>query len=481
MSTRGFFLRYASRRALDADHAAYFTHGGMLVAVDRAEVPEPNCRVELRIEAPEGPSFRIGGRTGHHVPGRGLMVSFDDDEPDRDALDAFIESGAFREALQREPATFDPPQTGTYDPIGGEEDPFDSPVEDDEDGPTTDPAFSVPSDLFEEATPLDLRAEPGPGEVVDNLPPLAADPAPPAVGDDDDGSALHPDVVGLPRARRRPAPSADRPPTVIRAARGGEKYHVAVIKLFQIADYVDGYPRFFTDAELDVDHAEHDLTRGQIVLLRLTLPGHNVFEMWSVVESSSAKRFTLRVMDNDEVYRRACLYPDSVAAKARLQREARGDIESTPTQILLFSEERSPDTDEKMPIRRRLARMSMDEKINLALSGNREERMALATDSNKAVHHYLLKNAKITLDEIAFMARLPALNPDVLDKIAENPAYTQNPSVTKALVFNPRTPVRTAIRLLDRLPRNELVNLSKRMSMNQRLVMAAKNKLFKVK
>ena len=125
--------------------------------------------------------------------------------------------------------------------------------------------------------------------------------------------------------------------------------------------------------------------------------------------------------------------------------------------------------------------MGMDDKINLALSGNREERMALAMDSNKAVHHYLLKNAKLTLDEIAYMARLPSLNPDVLDKIAENPAYTQNPSVTKALVFNPRTPVRTAIRLLDRLPRNELVNLSKRMSMNQRLVMAAKNKLFKVK
>ena len=480
MSTRGFFLRYASRRALDADHAAYFTHGGMLVAVDRADVPEPNCRVELRIEAPEGPSFRLGGRTGHYVPNRGLMVSFDDDAPGRDALDAFIESAPFREALQREPAAFDPPQVGVYDPAAEQRDaPVAPPIEPSDD-PTTDPAFSVPAALFEEATPLDLGAEPRPPGPVDNLPPLAADPGPPAI-EDDEGSALHPDVVGLPRARRRPAPSADRPPTVVRAARGGEKFYVAVIKLFQIADYVDGYPRFFTEAELDVEHGDHALVRGQVVLLRLTLPGHNVFEMWSVVESSTAKRFTLRVNDNDEVYRRACLYPDSVAAKARLQRETRGDIESTPTQILLFSEEKAPDTEEKMPIRRRLARMGMDEKINLALSGNREERMALATDSNKAVHHYLLKNAKITLDEIAFMARLPALNPDVLDKIAENPAYTQNPSVTKALVFNPRTPVRTAIRLLDRLPRNELVNLSKRMSMNQRLVMAAKNKLFKVK
>ena len=119
----------------------------------------------------------------------------------------------------------------------------------------------------------------------------------------------------------------------------------------------------------------------------------------------------------------------------------------------------------------------MDDKINLAQAGNKEERMALAMDPNKAVHHYLLKNAKITVDEIAFMARLPSLNPPVLDKIAENPAYTQNPSVAKALVYNPKTPVRTAIRLLDRLPRSEVMNLAKRMGMNLKLVMAAKKRL----
>jgi hypothetical protein len=134
---------------------------------------------------------------------------------------------------------------------------------------------------------------------------------------------------------------------------------------------------------------------------------------------------------------------------------------------------------EDLPLRRRLQRMGMDEKINLAQSGNKEERIALAMDSNKAIHHYLLKNAKVTLDEIAFMARLPSLNPDVLDKIAENPSYTQNPSVAKALVYNPKTPVRTAIRILDRLPRSEVMNLAKRTGMNLKLVMAAKKKIEK--
>ena len=461
-------MRYDSCRALDADHAAYLTHGGMMLPVDAEQAPAANTPVVLRIEGPLGASFVLDGRAGTHVPGRGLMVSFEDKaQSARDALDAYIESDAFRAAVKREP-----PTTVSAPKVG----PFDVRPPDAE--PATDPVHRpLAADLFEETTPIDPP-------YVDNQPPLSADPSPIDPGETHaEGTALHPDVaraVGGAR-RRRPAPTAERPPTVIRQPRAGEEYHVAVIKLFQVTDFVDRYKRFFTDAELDQPCADSNLSRGQIVLLRLTLPGHNVFEMWSVVEDADPRRFVLRVRDNDEVYLRARLYPDSVAAKARLKREAQDPDLSTKPQVLLLSEKKADEDESKMPLRRRLARMGMDDKINLALSGNREERMALAMDSNKAVHHYLLKNAKLTLDEIAFMARLPSLNPDVLDKIAENPSYTQNPTVTKALVFNPRTPVRTAIRLLDRLPRNELMNLSKRMSMNQRLVMAAKNKLFKIK
>ena len=103
--------------------------------------------------------------------------------------------------------------------------------------------------------------------------------------------------------------------------------------------------------------------------------------MWSVVEAISSRQFTLRVNDKDELYRKAVLYPESVAAKARLQRETKDEIESTPMQVVFFTEQKAQEDEEKMPLRRRLARMGMDDKINLALSGNREERMALAMDS----------------------------------------------------------------------------------------------------
>lgn len=102
--------------------------------------------------------------------------------------------------------------------------------------------------------------------------------------------------------------------------------------------------------------------------------------------------------------------------------------------------------------------------------------MALANDGNKAIHHYLLRNAKISLDEIALMARMPGLNPDVLVKIGENPAYTQNPQIVRHLVFNPKTPTKLSLRLLDRLPRGDLQIIAKR-NMHRALVAAAQKKL----
>lgn len=453
---RGFILRYASRRALDADHAAYLTHGGMIVPIPSESAPPPNAAVELRIEGPDGIRFVIAGRSGNFVPGRGLMVSFLD--PTQQALDDLVEGPAFKAALSAEAAVeLVPPTIETYE-VSAEI--------------ATDPTLTAPSDPFDDPTPIDPRAG-----APDSHPPLAADPIAAAVRREE-GTELHPDVL---RRRRRPAPSADRPPTVVRTPRGGEEYQVVVVKLYAVADYLSMFAKFFTTAEIELPYPNAGFSRGQVALLRLTLPGHNVFEMWAVIEMADNRRFCLRVRDNDDAYRKAILYPESVAAKARLQREQQNEDPRTEPSIVVFAETKAEEDESKMPLRRRLARMGMDDKINLALSGNREERMALAMDSNKAVHHYLLKNAKLTLDEVAHMARLPSLNPDVLDKIAENPSYTQNPTVTKALVFNPRTPVRTAIRLLDRLPRNELVNLSKRMSMNSRLVMAAKNKLFKIK
>jgi hypothetical protein len=255
----------------------------------------------------------------------------------------------------------------------------------------------------------------------------------------------------------------------------GDEYIVYVLKYPQVSDFAAVRDNFRATQRLEIVYPEETSNAGKIAQLRITLPGHNLFDMFGFIEKVGHGRVVLAFDENNEKYRLACNYVDSPSARSRMKNEA--GLPKTPLMVVRMMEKVPEEDPEKMPIRRRLQRMGMDDKINLALSGGREERMALAMDGNKAVHHYLLRNAKISLDEIAFMARLPTMNPDVLDKIAENTSYTQNPSVVKALVYNPKTPVQTAIRLLDRLPRPEVMNLAKRMNMNLRLVMAAKKKL----
>ncbi len=439
-----FLVRYQSFRALDADHAAYFTHGGMVVPLLSA-VPARGDLLEVLLQDPEGTIYSIPCQAGHHLPKRGFMIAFEAPAFENcEKLAENLASDRIRARILKEAnQELLPPEASIYQ--GERSEDSTNSLEDDEEL-RTDPGFALPN-LSSSADTSETKP----------LSPTTSTTKP------------------RPKAfQKHPLPQAGQ--TVIRRAGPGDKYEVVILRYLNVTSFLPDGQSLEERCQLSLPIEGTKGERNQIVKLRVILPGHNVFEMWAVLEQVEGSRWTIRVDQDDESYRKACLYPTSISARSRLQREQESGDHSERN-ILRVTEE-MPDEDlSKMPIRRRLARMGMDDKINLALSGGREERMALAMDSNKAIHMYLLKNAKITIDEISFMARLPSMNPDVLDKIAENPAYTQNPSVTKALVFNPKTPVRTAVRLLDRLPRNELVTVSKRTSMNQRLVMAAKNKL----
>lgn len=123
-----------------------------------------------------------------------------------------------------------------------------------------------------------------------------------------------------------------------------------------------------------------------------------------------------------------------------------------------------------------LERLGPTQKMRLALSGSREERLALLRDINKMLHLYVLKNPRIQLDEVQFAARSSNLAPEALKFIAEHVEWGQNPQVCAALVRNPKTPMDTALRVLDRVPESELRNLA-RGGGRAPLVQAARRKL----
>jgi hypothetical protein len=128
------------------------------------------------------------------------------------------------------------------------------------------------------------------------------------------------------------------------------------------------------------------------------------------------------------------------------------------------------------PLAERLRTMTASDKMQLALSGSREERFAMIRDPNKMLHVYVLKNPRIGVDEVIYAAKLPTLSPDALKLIAENREWSGNATVCIGLVRNPKTPLALAVRLLDRIPLTEVRALAKGGAREQ-IVHAARKKV----
>lgn len=113
------------------------------------------------------------------------------------------------------------------------------------------------------------------------------------------------------------------------------------------------------------------------------------------------------------------------------------------------------------PLSERLRAMTVPQKMQLALSGSREERFALLRDTNKTLHVFVLKNPRIGVDEVIWAAKLTTLSPEALKLISENREWNGNASVLIALVRNPKTPLSIAVHLIERLPMSEIRAIAK--------------------
>jgi hypothetical protein len=132
--------------------------------------------------------------------------------------------------------------------------------------------------------------------------------------------------------------------------------------------------------------------------------------------------------------------------------------------------------EEPRSMHERIAALNTTQKMQLALSGTRGERTTLLRDINKTLHLYVLRNPRIGLDEVQYAAKLASLSSDALKFIGEHPDWGQNPTVAAALVRNPHTPQALALRLLDRIPMNDLRLIAKG-GARQQIVQAARRKL----
>jgi hypothetical protein len=113
------------------------------------------------------------------------------------------------------------------------------------------------------------------------------------------------------------------------------------------------------------------------------------------------------------------------------------------------------------------------EKIILATKTDRSERAVLIQENDPQILYYLLKNPRITTEEVLRVARLTSISAIVADQIAKTSQWSSNQEIRSALVNNPRTAPSLALKLLGTLSEPEIRQIAKSTAVSQPLKQAA--------
>lgn len=104
----------------------------------------------------------------------------------------------------------------------------------------------------------------------------------------------------------------------------------------------------------------------------------------------------------------------------------------------------------------RLRNLSIHEQLKVARSSNMSDRVLLERIYGAAVWEALLKNSKITVPEVARIAKKGTIPRPLVDLIVENEGWIHQSIVRRALLSNPRLSSENALKILRILPHREL-------------------------
>lgn len=133
------------------------------------------------------------------------------------------------------------------------------------------------------------------------------------------------------------------------------------------------------------------------------------------------------------------------------------DIAQTVSEVFTEATEIYVD---RIPVFQRIALMSIKERVMLAIKGTREARMILVRDANKMVAGAVLRNPRLTENEVETISSIKTVPEEVLRHIGHTRSWTRNYVVIHNLIRNPRTPIATGLNFINRIQTRDLRVLS---------------------
>ena len=174
--------------------------------------------------------------------------------------------------------------------------------------------------------------------------------------------------------------------------------------------------------------------------------------------------------------------PDGVALAvdgdtAALVQALRAEADAPGDEVLAEAIEDGDEAVRAESVWDRLRSLSRMEKLLLAAKADRVERAILAQDSDPQVLYTLLKNPRLTADEVIRIAKSPFLTFQTAEAIVKSNQWFSNLEVRVALVHNAKTPPAFAMRILHTLPESEVRSISRGAATSMALKVAALKKL----
>ncbi len=150
----------------------------------------------------------------------------------------------------------------------------------------------------------------------------------------------------------------------------------------------------------------------------------------------------------------------SPAEAARLLEVEVGDLLAA-SEILGGEEFEQAEDPEIRTAYRRILGLSPMQKAMLAMKGGRSERMILVRDTNRVVALSVLRNARMTEQDVEEIARLRNVCEEVLRTLGTTREWAGRYPVMAALARNPRTPQGIGLNFVSRLTVHDLKDLAR--------------------
>jgi hypothetical protein len=114
-----------------------------------------------------------------------------------------------------------------------------------------------------------------------------------------------------------------------------------------------------------------------------------------------------------------------------------------------------------------LKKMTVPQRIKLALFGNRSTRNFLLRDSSRLVQLAVLSNPRLSEEEVVEFARNTQVDDAVIRKIAASSTWLRVYAVKHAIVTNPKTPLDISLNMLKLLHNRDIQRISKSKNLPQ--------------